>query len=105
MDFKESSIFTIQPLQGSETGVPVLEEDVVRSDSEREETPKYLGYLNTLHPNPRDEFKTCWGCVEELLGAGELWIDHKKDIFFPFSSAAACINHPLEVDQRRRPRT
>ncbi|MQM03336.1 hypothetical protein Taro_036115, partial [Colocasia esculenta] len=66
-------------------------------------TPKYLGYLNTLHPNPRDEFTTCWGRVEELLEAGELWIDHKKDIFFPRSSSATCTNCPLEADQRRRP--
>ncbi|MQL69766.1 hypothetical protein Taro_002082 [Colocasia esculenta] len=66
-------------------------------------TPKYLVCLNTLHPNPRDEFTTCWACEEELLVAGELWIDHKKDIFFPCSPAATCTNHPLEVDQRRRP--
>ncbi|MQM17955.1 hypothetical protein Taro_050939 [Colocasia esculenta] len=63
-------------------------------------TPKYLGYLNTLHPNPRDEFTTFWGRVGELLGAGELWIDHQKDIFFPRSSSATCTNCPLEVDQR-----
>ncbi|MQL70724.1 hypothetical protein Taro_003045 [Colocasia esculenta] len=41
-----------------------------------------------------------WGCVEELLVAEELWNDHKKLIFFPFSSAATCTNRPLEVDQR-----
>ncbi|MQM23232.1 hypothetical protein Taro_056295, partial [Colocasia esculenta] len=63
-------------------------------------TPKYLGCLNTLHPNPRYEFTTFWGRVEEFLVAGELCIDHKKDIFFPRSSAATCTNHPLEVDQR-----
>ncbi|MQL83385.1 hypothetical protein Taro_015876 [Colocasia esculenta] len=68
-------------------------------------TPKYLGCLNTLHPNPRDEFTTYWGRVEELLVAGELWIDHKKDIFFPRSSSTTCTNRPLEVNQRRRPRT
>ncbi|MQM11746.1 hypothetical protein Taro_044657 [Colocasia esculenta] len=62
--------------------------------------PKYHGCLNTLHPNPRDEFTTCWGRVEEFLVAGELWIDHKKDIYFPRSSAATCTNCPLEVDQR-----
>ncbi|MQL68362.1 hypothetical protein Taro_000640 [Colocasia esculenta] len=45
--------------------------------------------------------RTCWGRVEELLVAGELWIDHKKLIFFLFSSASACTNHPLGVDQRR----
>ncbi|MQL85712.1 hypothetical protein Taro_018236 [Colocasia esculenta] len=50
-----------------------------------------------------DEFTTCWGRVEELLGAGELWIDHKKDIFFTHSSSATCTNCPLEADQRRRP--
>ncbi|MQM13119.1 hypothetical protein Taro_046041 [Colocasia esculenta] len=62
-------------------------------------TPKHLGFLNTLHPNPRDEFRTCWGRVEELLVAEELWNDHKKLIFFPRSSATTCTNHPLEVDQ------
>ncbi|MQM16040.1 hypothetical protein Taro_048993 [Colocasia esculenta] len=63
-------------------------------------TPKTHRCLNTLHPNPRDEFRTCWGRVEELLVAGELWINHKKLIFFPRSSAMTCTNHPLEVDQR-----
>ncbi|MQM23518.1 hypothetical protein Taro_056583 [Colocasia esculenta] len=52
-----------------------------------------------MHGNS-DEFTTCWGRVEELLGAEELWIDHKKDIFFPRSSAATCTNRPLEADQR-----
>ncbi|MQL99235.1 hypothetical protein Taro_031957 [Colocasia esculenta] len=63
-------------------------------------TPKTHRCLNTLHPNPRDEFRTCWGRVEELLVAGELWIIHKKLIFFPRSSATTCTNRPLEVDQR-----
>ncbi|MQM09480.1 hypothetical protein Taro_042351 [Colocasia esculenta] len=62
-------------------------------------TPKHLGSLNTLHPNPRDEFTTCWGHVEGLLVAGELWIDHKKAIFFPRSSATTYANYPLGVDQ------
>ncbi|MQL79066.1 hypothetical protein Taro_011515 [Colocasia esculenta] len=62
-------------------------------------TPKHHGYLNTLHPNPRDEFRTCWGRVEEFLVAGEQEIVHTKPFFFPFSSAATCTNHPLEVDQ------
>ncbi|MQL97920.1 hypothetical protein Taro_030614 [Colocasia esculenta] len=62
-------------------------------------TPKHHGYLNTLHPNPRDEFRTCWGRVEELLVVGEQEIVHTKPFFFPFSSAATCTNHPLEVDQ------
>ncbi|MQL74480.1 hypothetical protein Taro_006822 [Colocasia esculenta] len=43
------------------------------------------------------------GRVEELLVAEELWNAHTKPFFFPFSSAATCINHPLEVDQRRVP--
>ncbi|MQM12729.1 hypothetical protein Taro_045648 [Colocasia esculenta] len=63
-------------------------------------TPKHLGCSNTLHLNPRDEFRTCWGRVEELLVAEELWNDHKKLFFFPFSSVATCTNCPLEVDQR-----
>ncbi|MQL90511.1 hypothetical protein Taro_023102 [Colocasia esculenta] len=63
-------------------------------------TPKYLGYLNTLHPNPRDEFRTCWGRVEELLVAEELWNDHKKLIFFPVSSVVTCTNHLLGVELR-----
>ncbi|MQL68594.1 hypothetical protein Taro_000886 [Colocasia esculenta] len=39
------------------------------------------------------------GRVEELLVAEEMWNDHKKSFFFPFSSAATCTNHSLEVDQ------
>ncbi|MQL96332.1 hypothetical protein Taro_029007 [Colocasia esculenta] len=62
-------------------------------------TPKHLGCLNTLHPNPRDEFRTCWGRVEELLVAEELWNDHKKLIFFLVASAATCTDSHLEVDQ------
>ncbi|MQL88838.1 hypothetical protein Taro_021403 [Colocasia esculenta] len=65
-------------------------------------TPKTHRCLNTLHPNPRDEFRTCWGHVEELLVAEELWNDHKKLIFFPVASAATCTDSHLEVDQRRR---
>ncbi|MQL93524.1 hypothetical protein Taro_026169 [Colocasia esculenta] len=63
-------------------------------------TPKHLGCLNTLHPNPRDDFRTCWGRVEELLVAEELWNDHKKLIFFPVAFAATCTDSNLEVDQR-----
>ncbi|MQM20798.1 hypothetical protein Taro_053826 [Colocasia esculenta] len=63
-------------------------------------TPKHLGCLNTLHPNPRDEFRTFWGRVEELLVAEQLWNDHKKLIFFPVASAATCTDSHLEVDQR-----
>ncbi|MQL81827.1 hypothetical protein Taro_014285, partial [Colocasia esculenta] len=63
-------------------------------------TPKHHGYLNTLHPNPRDEFRTFWGRVEEFLVAAEQEIVHTKPFFFPFSSVVTCINHPLEVDQR-----
>ncbi|MQL97005.1 hypothetical protein Taro_029688, partial [Colocasia esculenta] len=40
------------------------------------------------------------GRVKELLVAEELWNDHKKLFFFPFSSAVTCTNHPPEVDQR-----
>ncbi|MQM04938.1 hypothetical protein Taro_037742 [Colocasia esculenta] len=39
------------------------------------------------------------GRVEELLVAEELCNDHKKHIFFPFSSAATYTNCPLEIDQ------
>ncbi|MQL75055.1 hypothetical protein Taro_007423 [Colocasia esculenta] len=41
------------------------------------------------------------GRVEELLVAEELWNDHKKLFFYPFSSAATCTNHSLEVNQSR----
>ncbi|MQM04173.1 hypothetical protein Taro_036965 [Colocasia esculenta] len=37
---------------------------------------------------------------KEFLVAGEQEIVHTKPFFFPFSSAATCINCPLEVDQR-----
>ncbi|MQL69327.1 hypothetical protein Taro_001590 [Colocasia esculenta] len=66
-------------------------------------TPKHQGYLNTLHQTLGTSFRTCWGHVEEFLVARELWIDHKKLIFFPVASAATCIDSHLEVDQRRRP--
>ncbi|MQL87181.1 hypothetical protein Taro_019719 [Colocasia esculenta] len=52
-------------------------------------TVRAFPILNMLH-----------GRVEELLVAEELWNDHKRPFFFPFSSAATCTNHPLEVDQR-----
>ncbi|MQL73695.1 hypothetical protein Taro_006035 [Colocasia esculenta] len=66
-------------------------------------TPKTHRCLNTLHPNPRDEFRTCWGRVEELLVVEELWNDHKKLIFFLVASAATCTDIHFEVDQRCRP--
>ncbi|MQL99021.1 hypothetical protein Taro_031737 [Colocasia esculenta] len=44
-------------------------------------------------------FTTIWGRVEELLVAGEKEIKHTKLIFFPFSFASACANHPLGVDR------
>ncbi|MQL92764.1 hypothetical protein Taro_025394 [Colocasia esculenta] len=72
-----------------------MEEEILKL----RKTPKYHGCLNTLHPNPRVEFTTCWGRVEELLVAGELWIDHKKVIFFPCLSATTCANCPLGVEQ------
>ncbi|MQL95104.1 hypothetical protein Taro_027766 [Colocasia esculenta] len=43
------------------------------------------------------------GHVVELLVAEELWNDHKKLIFFPFSSSAACTNCPLEINQSLSP--
>ncbi|MQL91221.1 hypothetical protein Taro_023834 [Colocasia esculenta] len=48
-------------------------------------------------------FRTCWGRVEELLVAEELWNDHKKLIFFPYSSTATCTNRQLEVGQSLGP--
>ncbi|MQL92604.1 hypothetical protein Taro_025228 [Colocasia esculenta] len=65
-------------------------------------TPKHFGSLNNLHPNPRNEFRTFWGRVEELLVAEELWNDHKKLIFFPVASAATCTDSHLKVDQSSR---
>ncbi|MQL86497.1 hypothetical protein Taro_019039 [Colocasia esculenta] len=52
-----------------------------------------------LHSLPLVTSHCSQGRVEELLVAEELWNDHKKLFFFPFSSAATCTNHPLEVDQ------
>ncbi|MQM04870.1 hypothetical protein Taro_037673 [Colocasia esculenta] len=66
-------------------------------------TPKQHGCLNTLHQTLGDEFTSCWGRVEEFLADGEQEIVHTKPFFFPFSSVVTCINHPLEVDQRRKP--
>ncbi|MQL89919.1 hypothetical protein Taro_022503 [Colocasia esculenta] len=39
----------------------------------------------------------------EFLVARDLWIDHKKLIFFPVVSAATCTDHHFEVDQRCDP--
>ncbi|MQM07071.1 hypothetical protein Taro_039905 [Colocasia esculenta] len=66
--------------------------------------PRRQGRLNAVLEADLPE-EGGMGRVEELLVAKELWNDHKKLIFFPFSSAATCTNRPLEVDQRRRPRT
>ncbi|MQL75994.1 hypothetical protein Taro_008374 [Colocasia esculenta] len=63
-------------------------------------TPKHHGCLNTLHQTLGDEFTTCWGRVDEFFVAGEQEIGQTKPFFIPFSSAATCTNHPLEVDQR-----
>ncbi|MQL84626.1 hypothetical protein Taro_017135 [Colocasia esculenta] len=65
-------------------------------------TPKTHGCLNTLHQTLGSSFTTCWGHVEEFLAAGELWNDHKKVIFFPYSSATTYATHPLRVEQRGR---
>ncbi|MQL89444.1 hypothetical protein Taro_022010 [Colocasia esculenta] len=43
--------------------------------------------------------------MTEFLVARELWIDHKKLIFFPFSSAATCTNHLLGVELRSQSET
>ncbi|MQM14218.1 hypothetical protein Taro_047148 [Colocasia esculenta] len=56
-------------------------------------TPKHHGCLNTLHRTLGTSFRTCWGRVEKFLVARELWINHKKLIFFPVVSAAICTNH------------
>ncbi|MQL72370.1 hypothetical protein Taro_004723 [Colocasia esculenta] len=78
-------------------------------------TPKHHGYLNTLHQTLGTSFRTCWGRVEEFLVARELWIDHKKLIFFPIhllQPAQTIIlavldrnprTYPFSVDARRRP--
>ncbi|MQM09179.1 hypothetical protein Taro_042045 [Colocasia esculenta] len=44
-------------------------------------------------------FRTCWGCVEKFLVAGEKEIIHTKPFFFPVMSAAICTDHLLEVNQ------
>ncbi|MQL99320.1 hypothetical protein Taro_032044 [Colocasia esculenta] len=56
--------------------------------------PKFV-----LNYGGRDEFRTCWARVEELLVAEELWNDHKKLIFFHAVSAATYTDSHLEVDQ------
>ncbi|MQL82008.1 hypothetical protein Taro_014471 [Colocasia esculenta] len=61
------------------------------SSSSEEEENANLAFMANIEDKGR---------VEELLVAEELWNDHKKPFFFPFSSTATCTNHPLEVDQR-----
>ncbi|MQM13310.1 hypothetical protein Taro_046235, partial [Colocasia esculenta] len=62
----------------------------------------YHGVRDALMLLLKDEFRTCWGRVEELLVAEELWNDYKKLIFFLVASAATCTASHLEVDQRRK---
>ncbi|MQM01894.1 hypothetical protein Taro_034648 [Colocasia esculenta] len=50
-------------------------------------TSKSHRCLNTLHQTLGEEFTSCWGHVEELLAAGELWNNHNKLIFFHIASA------------------
>ncbi|MQL84635.1 hypothetical protein Taro_017145 [Colocasia esculenta] len=64
--------------------------------------PRRQGRLNAVIEANLPEERGM-GRVEELLVAEEQWNDHKKLIFFPFSSSATCTNRPLEVDQRRGP--
>ncbi|MQL78289.1 hypothetical protein Taro_010708 [Colocasia esculenta] len=66
-------------------------------------TPKTYRCLNTLHQTLGDEFRSCWGRVEEILAAGEQEIIHTKPFFFPVASAATCTDSHLGVDQRCRP--
>ncbi|MQL84447.1 hypothetical protein Taro_016952 [Colocasia esculenta] len=61
--------------------------------------PRRQGRLNAVIEADLPE-EGGMGRVEELLVAEELWNDHKKPLFFPFSSAATCTNHSPEVDQR-----
>ncbi|MQM06268.1 hypothetical protein Taro_039087 [Colocasia esculenta] len=63
--------------------------------------PRRQGRLNAIIEADLPEERGM-GRVEELLVAEELWNDHKKLIFFPFSSVATCTNRPLEIDQRHR---
>ncbi|MQL69307.1 hypothetical protein Taro_001589 [Colocasia esculenta] len=73
-----------------------MEEEILKlwKDTNQSRTPSFLvtiGLLNTK------------GRVEEFLVARELWINHKKLIFFPVASVATYTDSHLEVDQRRRP--
>ncbi|MQL96548.1 hypothetical protein Taro_029234, partial [Colocasia esculenta] len=46
---------------------------------------------------------SCWGRVEEFLGAGEQEIVHTKPFFFPVASVVTCTDSNLGVELRRRP--
>ncbi|MQL83623.1 hypothetical protein Taro_016114 [Colocasia esculenta] len=78
---------------------PILKYQVGRNQG----VVKHQGRVNAIMqaelPEGGTSFRTCWGRVEGILVAGELWIDHKKLIFFLFLSTSACANRPLGVDQ------
>ncbi|MQM09431.1 hypothetical protein Taro_042303 [Colocasia esculenta] len=73
---------------------------------QKEEGPSFLAESSCTSESGCTDTRRSHSCreasgrVEELLVAEELWNNHKKPFFFPFSSAATCTNHPLEVDQR-----
>ncbi|MQM09593.1 hypothetical protein Taro_042468 [Colocasia esculenta] len=95
VEFESSAIMfpNLQPLFDSQGWTPFLYHHKRYSPSAVRDFYNNLGYT------PDNRFFTT-GRVEELLVAEELWNDHKKPFFFPFSSAATCTNHSLEVDQR-----
>ncbi|MQM09969.1 hypothetical protein Taro_042855 [Colocasia esculenta] len=91
------------------TGRDVAGDKRVKVEGRAQNVPRRQGRLNAVLEadlseeggyGGRDEFRTCWGRVEDLLVAEELWNDHKKLIFFPVASAATCTDGHLEVDQR-----
>ncbi|MQL89089.1 hypothetical protein Taro_021657 [Colocasia esculenta] len=78
-----------------------LEAEVVPLPKKLDDLGFELIRLAVLGKNLDDgtSFRTCWGCVEKLLVAGEKEIIHTKPFFFPIVSAAICTYHLLEVDQ------
>ncbi|MQL91355.1 hypothetical protein Taro_023968 [Colocasia esculenta] len=72
-------------------------EKILRIRSKEASRPLQLEYFSTKAAYASSQ--SSMGRVEELLVAEELWNDHKKPFFFPFSSAATCTNHSLEIDR------
>ncbi|MQL78458.1 hypothetical protein Taro_010893 [Colocasia esculenta] len=98
-------------LQATYEGGSVSLQEVISDASHPIRSLLPSGILHGLVLNDEED-KCVWGASQdgsfsskcsynlEFLVAGELWNDHKKVIFFLYSSATTCATCPLGVEQR-----